>query len=174
MIFLNNMNISRRHPRWFFIVFFFSCALIFLSCKPIDVYEKNTVIRDHAWKSAFAASGTFSISDTLSYYNIYLVLRHTDAYRYNNIWLNIGLQPPGDSLYVQRTDIRLGTDAGGWEGTGLNDIWELRKLLNGEPQRFKKPGIYSYVIRQAMREDPLKGVMSVGLRIEKKEPRPEN
>ena len=95
-------------------------------------------------------------------------MRHTDAYQYNNIWLNIGLQPPGDSMRNQRVNLQLGDDANGWEGTGMNDIWELRKLLNGEPRRFKQPGKYSFAISQIMRDNPLLHIMSVGLRVEKK------
>jgi gliding motility-associated lipoprotein GldH len=137
------------------------------SCKQIDIYEKNTVIPKYEWRSDFTAKGTFIIKDTLSAYNIYLVLRHTDAYQYNNIWLNIGMQSPGDSMYVQKADLLLGTDASGWEGSGMNDIWEVRKLLTGEPRRFKRAGTYNFSINQVMRDNPLLHVMSVGLRIEK-------
>ena len=145
-------------------------SLIISSCKQIDIFEKNTVIPDYEWKSNFVISGSFTITDTISAYSIYLVLRHTDAYKYNNIWLNIGLQPPGDSLIKQKVDLKLGDDANGWEGTGMNDIWELRKLLNGEPRRFKKAGEYKFTIAQIMRDEPLIQVMSAGLRIEKKNP----
>lgn len=154
------------------LVFAFIAAgsLFLVSCKQIDVFEKNTVIPKYEWKSDFKVSGSFTISDTISAYSIYLVLRHTDAYKYNNIWLNIGLQPPGDSLQKQKVDIKLGDDANGWEGTGMNDIWEVRKLLNGEPRRFKKPGYYYFEITQIMRDNPLPEMMSAGLRIEKKDP----
>ena len=147
-----------------------ACCVFIVSCRQIDVFEKNTVIPNYEWNSNFMVAGSFMIRDTVSAYNIYLVLRHTDAYQYNNIWLNIGLQPPGDSLYTQKVDLKLGDDATGWEGTGMNDIWELRKLLNGEPKRFKKAGNYQYNISQIMRDDPLMNVMSAGLRIEKKNP----
>jgi gliding motility-associated lipoprotein GldH len=126
------------------------------------------VIPKYQWQQSFSATGDFIITDSLAAYNIYLVLRHTDAYQYDNIWLNIGLQPPGDSMRVQKVNIVLGTDANGWEGTGMNDIWEQRKLLNGGPGRFKKGGKYRFSISQIMRDNPLLNIMSVGLRIEKK------
>lgn len=148
-----------------------ACCLFFISsCKQIDVFEKNTVIPNYEWKNDFSASGSFLIRDTTSAYNIYLVLRHTDAYKYNNIWLNIGLQPPGDSLIIQKVDLQLGDDANGWEGTGMNDIWEVRKLLNGQPRRFKQAGNYNFNISQIMRDNPLTNIMSVGIRIEKRNP----
>ena len=145
----------------------FGCALLWSSCKPIDVYESNTGIPGYKWKSDFVARGSFQVTDTLSAYQIFVVLRHTDAYAYNNIWLDIGLQGPGDSLYTQKVNLTLANDVQGWEGTGMNDIWEVRKLLNAEPKRFKKGGTYQFSIRQIMRDDPLPHVMSAGLRVEK-------
>lgn len=145
----------------------FSLLLIISSCRQIDVFEKNTPIAKYEWQHAMPATGTFNIEDTLAAYNLYIVLRHTDAYAYNNIWLNVGLQSPGDSMYFQKLDLSLGNDATGWEGTGMNDIWETRKLLNGQPRRFKKMGEYSFSILHIMRDEPLKNVMSAGLRVEK-------
>lgn len=148
------------------------CLLVFLvwmvSCKQqVGVFEKNTAIPSYNWNKNFAATGSFNITDTLSSYNIYLVIRHADSYQYNNIWLNVGLKSPGDSLYIQKINLSLGNDATGWEGSGMNDIWEVRKLLNGQPRRFIKKGTYSYEIRHIMRENPLKGIMSAGFRVEK-------
>ncbi len=145
-----------------------ACCLFFTSCNQLEVFEQSTVIPDYSWKQQFTAAGDFVITDTVSAYSIYLVLRHTDAYHYNNIWLNVGLQPPGDSLHVQKVNLTLSDDANGWEGTGMNDIWDLKKLLNGEPRRFKQAGKYHFTIAQIMRDDPLLNIMSVGLRIEKK------
>lgn len=144
------------------------CLLLINSCKQTDVFEKNTVIPEYAWLSDFTATGNFLITDTASAYSIYLVLRHTDAYKYNNIWLSIGLQAPGDTLFKQKVDLKLGDDANGWEGAGMNDIWEVRKLLNGQPRRFKQGGKYYFSINQIMRDDPLLHIMSAGLRIEKR------
>jgi gliding motility-associated lipoprotein GldH len=141
--------------------------MLISSCTQIDIFEKNTEIPKYEWRTDFSATGEFLISDTVDKYNIYLVLRHTDAYQYNNIWLNIGLQPPADSMHIQKINLKLGNDLNGWDGAGMNDIWEVRKLLNGEPTRFKRSGRYRFGISQIMRDNPLLHVMSVGLRIEK-------
>ena len=143
------------------------CLLLISSCTRINVFEKNMVIPKYEWQSDFSAKGSFTISDTVAEYNIYIVLRHTDAYRYNNIWLNFSSQSPGDSLREEKIDLQLGNDATGWLGTGMNDIWEVRELLYGEPRKFKRAGTYSFSIGQIMRDNPLLNIMSVGLRVEK-------
>lgn len=167
-LFINNIRLFIASSRLPIAHYLIACCLFISSCTQIEIFEKDTAIPDYKWQSGFAAKGDFVIADTILPYNIYLVLRHTDAYQYNNLWLNIGLQPPGDSMHVQKVNIILGDDANGWEGTGMNDIWEVRKLLNGDARRFKKPGKYSFSINQIMRDNPLLNIMSVGLRIEKK------
>lgn len=143
------------------------CSLLLASCRQIEVFEKNTPFPKYEWKRDFAATGSFKITDTSSSYNIYIILRHTDSYPYNNIWINVGLQPPGDTMYFQKLDLTLGNDANGWEGSGMNDIWEVRKIINGPPRRFRKSGEYRFNIKHIMRNEPLPSVMSAGLRIEK-------
>jgi gliding motility-associated lipoprotein GldH len=148
----------------FFLGYVFLMTLLLTSCVQTNVFEKNVSIPGYNWQSNFVAKGSFAINDTAANYNTFIVLRHTDAYKYSNIWLNIGLQAPGDSMQYSKLNITLGTDANGWAGTGMNDIWELRQLVI---LPLKKKGTYNYSITQIMRDDPLPAVMNIGLRVEK-------
>jgi gliding motility-associated lipoprotein GldH len=140
----------------------------FLSaCGTIDVFEKNVSIPNHEWSNTFKPEIAFEISDTTSLYNIYVVLRHTDAYRYKNIYMNIYTQVPGDTLLKQRLDLQLATDDKGWLGSGMDDIFEHRIRITSEPQQLSKPGLYKFRLEQIMREEPLQNVMNVGVRVEK-------
>jgi gliding motility-associated lipoprotein GldH len=111
----------------------------------------------------------FEISDTTSFYNIYVVIRHTDAYRYNNIWLNITTQSPSDTPRTQLLDISLADNTKGWLGNGMDDIFDRRARITQAPIRLKK-GLYTFKLQQAMREDPLAYVLSAGIRVEKVQP----
>ncbi len=153
--------------KFFLPVLCFVLATANISCNQIDLFELHTSIPDSEWKSDNNCKGTFSINDTNSMYNIYVIIRHTDAYAYNNIWLNLGSQAPGDTMNFQKINCVLGNDQQGWEGVGMNDIWEVRKKINEMPCKFKKIGAYSYQINHIMREDPLKNILSVGIRIQK-------
>ena len=140
----------------------------FISCREIDLFEKNIAVPNMQWINNYDATGSFIIKDTTSTYNVFIVLRHTDAYLYNNIWLNVGLQAPGDAgLKYQKINLTLGNDAKGWEGIGVNDIWEVRKLISGVPKKFIKAGTYNFSIAQLMRDNPLQHIISVGLSIQK-------
>ena len=142
-------------------------SLFFASCIKIDLYEKQEAIPSQKWSYTNVPQFTFHIDDTTSLYNVYVILRHTDLYKYNNIWLRIGLKTPSDSFSYQRVNLVLATDAKGWEGTGMDDIYEVRKSISAAPFSFKTAGDYTFSIAQIMRENPLKNILNVGLRVEK-------
>lgn len=141
------------------------CTVLLFSCTQISVFENSTSIPGYSWKSGFAAKGSFTITDSVSGYHCYIVLRHTDSYKYSNIWLNVGIQAPGDTMRFSKLNIELATDASGWMGSGMDDIWELSQLVM---LPLTKKGTYNYSISQIMRDDPLPAVMSAGLRVEKR------
>lgn len=154
-------------PQRFLIVFIIITSTFLTACTRLDVFEKNMVIPKNQWPYSLHPAFDFIIKDTTASYNLYIVLRHTDAYRYNNIWLNVGTQSPGDSTRYQKFELQLGTDAKGWEGTGMDDIWELRKLITNGPVKFNKAGNYHFSVTQIMRENPLPNIMNIGIRVEK-------
>jgi gliding motility-associated lipoprotein GldH len=144
---------------------------LLLSCTTIDLYEKSVAIPQHKWKNSFKPSFTFTIKDTSSPYQLYLVLRHNDKYNYNNIYINLITQQPGqDTAQKVRFDLTLATTEKGWLGNGMDDIYEHRIPLTPKNQQlyFRTPGNYTFTIEQIMREEPLENVLNVGLRIEKK------
>lgn len=143
-----------------------------VSCTSIDLYEKSVSIPGHSWQNSYHPSFTFTIKDTSSPYQLFLIFRHNDKYSFNNIYINLATKQPGhDSTQTVRYDLRLATDNEGWLASGMDDIYEHRIPLTtvGGQFYFKKPGIYTFSIEQIMREDPLKNVLNAGLRIEKKQ-----
>ena len=109
----------------------------------------------------------FNISDTNSNYRLFFVIRHTNAYRYNNLWIKVGSKGPADSiLHVQQFDLPLATN-NKWNGTGIDDIYEQRILLSQRSLHVQKPGTYEFTIEHIMREDPLQEILNAGIRLEK-------
>ncbi|WP_315818634.1 gliding motility lipoprotein GldH [Paraflavitalea speifideaquila] len=128
--------------------------------------KKNIAIPNHAWSSQFKPEINFEIKDTSRIYDVYLVIRHTDAYRYKNIWVSMSMQGP-DSVTKNFAlpELALATDSKGWLGTGMDDIFEHRILITA----LERPnaGNYRFRLANIMREDPLEYVMNVGIRVEK-------
>lgn len=146
--------------------------LLAASCIKIDQFEKTVKIPSREWFYNNTPAFTFHITDTNTLYNLYIVLRHTDAYNYNNIWLRLGTQFPGDSMKFQNINLTLASDSKGWEGNGMDDIFEVRKNISRGPVSFKKPGDYTFSVSQIMRENPLENILNVGVRVERVNLRP--
>ena len=148
------------------------CALFLVTCTTIDLYEKSVAIPGHSWKSDFKPSFTFTIKDTTSAYQLFLILRHNDKYGYNNIYLNLKIKTPGqDTMQTVKYDLQLANNENGWLASGMDDIYEHRISLTpgNENFYFRRKGDYTFTVEQIMREDPLKNVLNAGLRIEKKQ-----
>ena len=143
------------------------CTWCLASCTTVDLYEKTVAIPNHELKSSYKPEFEFTIKDTTILYQAYLVLRHTEKYNYNNIWLNYYFQSPGDTLRKGSSEFQLATNEKGWLGTGMDDIYEHRIKLTANPEKVKRTGTYKFILENIMREDPLKEVLNVGIRIEK-------
>jgi gliding motility-associated lipoprotein GldH len=131
------------------------------------VFEKNQPFASHEWASSVKPDIAFEITDTISLYNIYIALRHTDAYHFNNMYVRVTVKEPGEMQ--GRTgdyDLQLATNGKGWIGTAMDDIYDVRLLIQPKT-RFRKTGTYHITLEQLMREDPLKSILSAGLRVER-------
>ena len=151
--------------------YFFILMILLGSCQTIDLYEKNVPVPGHAWRTAFKPQFRFQIRDTSTSYNIYVVLRHNERYNYNNIWVNISTQVPGDTM-IRKAQYELPlANNEGWIGkeTAMDDLYEHRVRITPKEGIRMKSGEYLFTIEHIMREDPLEHVMNVGLRVEKTE-----
>jgi gliding motility-associated lipoprotein GldH len=139
------------------------------SCQSIDLYERVVSIPKQEWQSSFKPQFKFSIRDTAAAYQVYILLRHNEKYEFNNIWVRLYAQAPGDTARLFSLELPLANNDG-WMGTAMDDLYDHRIAVTLDPAifNFKKPGEYTFTLEQIMRKDPLENVLNVGLRIEKK------
>lgn len=150
------------------VTFFFLMVFFLSGCIHINMYEKQVAIPARGWTYDFAPEFKFEIRDTTSRFLIYVAIRHKDLYQFNNIWLRVGSQAPSDTMKYQNINLQLASSTA-WDGSGMDDIYEVRKLISGGPVSFRKPGEYTFKISQIMRENPLKYILNAGIRLEKVE-----
>lgn len=144
--------------------------LTLIACVKGATYEKNHAFPNHSWKTNEEVTFEFDILDTTKNYQLFLMMRHTEAYPFSNIWLRVRTTlPNGQELPVRNTEIPLAETSGKWLGRGMNEIWEHKMPLtrNGAPMHFNQIGRYKMSFRQIMRRNPLPEVMSIGLHVER-------
>ncbi len=148
------------------VLFFIALLFLIISCTKNNVYENNRLIPSISWNAKDKLSFPVIISDTSCLYNIYINIRHTEDYYYRNIWLMTYATSPDGKTTSERVELNLADEEGKWFGQGVNNIWDARILLQSDT-RLNEPGKYIFTLEQDMREDPLPGIMAVGIRIEK-------
>lgn len=138
------------------------------SCLPSNRFEDSMAIPNHVWKSKFNPSFRFKINDTLSHYRMDILMRHTDAYSFSNIWLLIQTKFPDGTIKEQKVEFPLAEKSGKWIARGIGEVFEHKLLMSPSGlTKFPQKGNYVLTLIPIMRQDPLKEIMSVGLSIKK-------
>lgn len=148
-------------------------ALWLASCEPSSaVFQQQEAIPGTRWQASYKPVFYFDITDSLATYNLYFLIRHTEAYPFSNVWLRFSIKGPQDSVAkTQQIEIPLAQDNGKWYGRNMGEIWEQRMPIateKGPNILFPNAGRYTIQLEHLMRTDPLPEVMNIGLRIEKR------
>lgn len=141
---------------------------VFSSCEKVHLYEKTTFFAQQKWLDTDTAKFVIEVEDTTVLYNISVVIRHTDAYKYHNIWVNVGTQSPNANPTTQLLELQLADNAQGWLATGVDDVYDHRIKIARYPVKLAK-GTHRFALSHAMRENPLLHILQAGIRIEKAE-----
>ncbi len=159
------MKIKNRNNFFGIAVIIFS-AFCLASCNANRVFEENQTIRDYNWDYNLPISFTIDIADTVSEHNMYINIRNAGFYGFSNLFLFVNTIIPGGETLRDTVEITLAAPDGKWLGDGLGDIYDNRYLFRKQ-FKFPKAGEYRIELIQAMRVNPLPGIMDAGVRIEK-------
>jgi gliding motility-associated lipoprotein GldH len=135
---------------------------------PNAIIDQNTSVENHDWSYANSVKNTFKIDDPATPYNIYLNLRVTGEYKYSNIFVLLKRTGPKMN-WVTRYEVKLANKDGEWLGKGSGNLYSYQVPILTD-FKFPAKGSYQFAIEQNMRDNPLREVSDVGLRVEKAKP----
>lgn len=138
---------------------------VLASCADNAVTDANQVIANHNWSYINKVKVPVKIDDNNKAYSLLMNLRHTSDYKYSNIFVLIRLSGPGMKPTVTRKEFQLAYPDGEWLGKGSGNLYTYQ-LPFAEGFKFPKKGIYTFEFEQNMRDNPLRDVSDVGLRVE--------
>jgi len=148
-----------------FIILFISTLALF-SCDRNGVYEANIDTQNDCWNINNTVTFTVPVVDTVSFQNIIVNIRNTTDYPNANLYLFVTTTSPSGATLCDTIEGILADDQGKWLGKGFGYIHDNR-IIYKHNIRFPQKGDYKIAIRQAMRTEELKGISSVGVRVEK-------
>ncbi|MDR1592446.1 MAG: gliding motility lipoprotein GldH [Prevotellaceae bacterium] len=107
---------------------------------------------------------TVEIADTLPLYEIDLLIRNTDEYAYQNLWLFFSQSCDNEPSERDTVNVFLADDYGNWRGTGVRSFFD-NCFLYRDSVRFHRAGAYRFTIAHGMRYEMLDGISDAGLQI---------
>lgn len=137
---------------------------LLLSCTNTAHYDLYQTI-ENPWPKDREYYFTYEIEDHTVPYNISLEIRNNNFYPYQNLWLLCAEERPVGAMVRDTVECVLADDYGRWKGRGISVYHNTIPLRISH--LFPHKGQYTLCIRQGMRDERLKGIEAIGLRIEK-------
>ena len=158
-------------------LFFIWVFLCFASCDSNVVLDEYRSISE-PWHKDEVIEFKVTPPDTLNPYSLFVNIRNTNDYKFNNLFLIVEMNYPHGKVVKDTLEYRMTSPEGKFLGTGFTDIKENKLWYKGyeKPFIFSESGDYIFKIQHAMREngsigglEKLDGIIDVGLRIERPE-----
>lgn len=152
-------------------LFFIVLAGILTSCNT-DAVISDTQSLPNYWNKNDTIEFSIPQLDSSKNYNVFLHLRNTNEYRFNNLFLIVSMEFPHGKTIQDTLEYRMAKPNGEWLGEGIGSLKES-KLWFKEGVTFPEEGIYKLRIMQAVRNNgdvegvtKLEGITDVGFSIE--------
>ena len=144
---------------------FILCCILLPACVNKNTYTDFHSFKNGEWDKDSICHFEVNISDTINPHQIFIETRNSNLYPYQNIWLFIELKTPSGNIRNDTIGFDLADDFGKWLGKGIN-IYKLERPYE-ESFIFRQSGIYTFSIRQGMRDKVLKGITEIGVKVTK-------
>ena len=150
-------------------IIFVFLSLLLLVCCNTNTESSYSVFEEDSWHADSIITLNHSVVDTITKQNLYLKIRHTTDFEYQNIFLFVDFQEKRDTI-----EVTLSEKNGKWLGSGFGDIKEVEYCFAKEVI-FNSKKTSNVTVEQAMRygDQPvitnLKGIIALGINIKKSE-----
>ena len=150
-------------------IIFVFLSLFLLVCCNTNTESSYSVFEEDSWHADSIITLSHSVVDSTTKHNLYLKIRHTTEFEYQNIFLFVDFQDKRDTI-----EVTLSEKNGKWLGSGFGDIKEVEYCFAKEVI-FNSKKTSNVTVEQAMRygDQPvitnLKGIIALAINIKKSE-----
>lgn len=145
------------------IYFIAAFCLLLSGCVNSDdvVYSQFKSLSNQEWnKGHYLEFEIDSIADAKSNYDVMLVVRHNDTYKYKSMCVVVEEFVQGESETTDSIDIKMSNDEGRWTGRGQYGLYEVIDTLKSNEQLSEH---YLISVCHGMRSEIIEGVSDIGV-----------
>ncbi|MFL2573641.1 MAG: gliding motility lipoprotein GldH [Flavobacteriales bacterium] len=136
-------------------ILLFFLVVGFVSCQNENKKEVYHSFNNNTWNTDSIVSFELDNIDTTSSHDLYLMVRHTTNFKFQNLFLFTNFENQQDTL-----ELFLSEKSGRWLGKGFGEIKEL-KIRIKENINFNENQDQIFSIEQAMRYEDLEKIINL-------------
>lgn len=136
-------------------ILLFFLVVGFVSCQNENKKEVYHSFNNNTWNTDSIVSFELDNIDTTSSHDLYLMVRHTTNFKFQNLFLFTNFENQQDTL-----ELFLSEKSGRWLGKGFGEIKEL-KIRIKENVNFKENQNQIFSVEQAMRYEDLEKIINL-------------
>ncbi|MEG1564051.1 MAG: gliding motility lipoprotein GldH [Bacteroides sp.] len=142
------------------------CSWFATACITPTVYHSYLSIPEKGWRKSDTLVFQVPITDSLSaILHLTAEVRNTNEYAYKNLYVVIAQNVADSAVFHTDTlEFILANKDGKWNGTGLGNLFQSALPIGTAVT--KKTGTYTFKISHGMKDEQLKGIRDVGIRVE--------
>jgi len=147
-------------------------SLVLSSCDSNTIWSESKSLPDGFWRKDVILNFNLPQVDSTALYNVFLTVRNTNDYKYNNLYVIVAMEYPFGKKVTDTIEYKMANPDGTWLGSGIGSVKE-NKLWLKEGFQFKEAGNYNISITHAMRNNGeadgvsnLEGITDIGFSIE--------
>ena len=139
------------------------CILSACVYKNENVHTDFRSLKNSEWNKDSICRFKVDIQDISHPYSIAILIRHDNNYPYRNLWLFSNITTPSGAVRQDTLNCELADDMGRWYGKGIS-VYKFEAPYE-QSITFPQSGVYTFSIQHGMRDDILKNVSEVGIKL---------
>lgn len=141
-------------------------ASLLSACDKQTVYHSFQSLPTKGWMQKDTLYFNVDITDSMTYYKLWMEVRNRNNYPYQNLPLSICCDAPDSTLLPADTvQLTLANKEGIWKGDGWGGLYQTATQAGSI--RIGKPGIYRFKVAYVLPDESLQGINDIGIKLER-------
>lgn len=152
--------------RFIGLIFIFVQVLLLCSCEDSTLTEQTASVDPLGWKINDTIGFSYEVKDSLVPVDFLVTTRNESNYPYSNMFLFLDTRFPDGRMIRDTVELTLASTEGKWLGEGFGSI-KFSSFLLKHNVLFPMNGTYRFIVGHGMRDEALKGIHDIGIKIQK-------
>lgn len=142
--------------------------IAFSACRNETKYHSFQYIKNKDWNKSDTLIYNIPVTASKGIYRLQIEIRHTDNYKYKNLWLEMSNNLKDSTRFVKDSiQLKLADKSGRWYGDGIGGLYQFDTLFTKRIIVSQTANNHSLRITHIMRDNSLPGIRDIGIRLDK-------